>query len=109
MATIRQTLLRHAPKILGSVALLYVLAAVAYWITLYLQHRIAGDEFFVERLEFWGQGVLLILFYAGYVLVRLCGQFGPSSVVVCRKSPLSRHYRGAFLVFHGCTFLSVFE
>ena len=69
MATIRQTLLRHAPKILWSVALLYVLAAVAYWITLYLQHRIAGDEFFVERLEFWGQGVLLILFYAGYVLV----------------------------------------
>ena len=69
MATIRQTLLRHAPKILWSVALLYVLAAVAYWITLYLQHRIAGDEFFVERLEFWGQGVLLFLFYAGYVLV----------------------------------------
>ncbi|MBR4317473.1 MAG: hypothetical protein IKT85_01845 [Kiritimatiellae bacterium] len=69
MATIRQTLLRHAPKILWSVALLYVLAAVAYWITLYLQHRIAGDEFFVERLEFWGQGVLLILFYVDYVLV----------------------------------------
>lgn len=69
MATVRQTLLRHAPKILGSVALLYVLAAVAYWITLYLQYRFAGDEFFVERLDFWGQGILLILFYAGYVLV----------------------------------------
>ena len=69
MATFRQTLLRHATKILWSVVILHVLVAVAHWITLYLKYRVGGDELFVERLEFWGQGPQLILFYAGYVLV----------------------------------------
>ena len=99
MATVRQTLQRHAPKILGSVALLHVLAAVAYWITLYLQYRIAGDELFVERLEFWGQGVLLILFYAGYVLVPFAVSLALRRWLFAEKALLVGIVEGLFWYF----------
>jgi hypothetical protein len=99
MATVRQTLLRHAPKILGSVALLHVLVAVAYWITLYLQYRIAGDELFVERLEFWGQGVLLILFYAGYVLVPFAVSLALRRWLFAEKALLVGIIEGLFWYF----------